>query len=129
MVRYLSPEWLAELGAFVAEDETLRRAARQAPITVAVRVTGAPGGDVAYQIRAQEGRVSIVPEAGSCDVQLTTDYPTARAIATGTINAQSAFVSGRLILAGELDRLVESQPFFVAFDDASAPLHERTEFD
>ena len=127
MARYLSPAWLDDLAAVLRADESLR--ATDTRLCITVHVTGAPWGDVAYQVDIGDGAVAVVEgEARSADVQLTADYATARAIASGSANAQSAFVAGTLRFTGALDRLVAGHDVFAAIDAASAPLRERTEF-
>ena len=43
-------------------------------------------------------------------------WETAVAVATGTLNAQEAFVSGHIRLHGDQQRLLDSQPLFGALD-------------
>ena len=130
MARYLSPAWIADLDALVAADPTLGRVALTTRLEVAVRVTGTPDGDVAYSLRAVAGVISVGSGGtDGADVELTTDYATARAIATNTMNAQVAFLSGRLRLEGDLDRLIACQPVFAALDAAVTALRDKTAFD
>jgi hypothetical protein len=128
MARYLSPEWLDDLASVMSADEVLL--AVRCRLCIVVRVLGAPWGDVAYEISAGNGTAAVTREtSGRADVELTTDYATARAIASGAANAQNAFVAGTLRLSGALDRLAAGHEIFAAIDAASAPLRERTEFD
>ena len=57
------------------------------------------------------------------------DRASAVAVATGTLNAQQAFITGRIRLTGDQQKLVASTPVFVALDsvfatDPAPPLPE-----
>lgn len=114
-MRFLSPEWLAQLGAATAT------ASPTATFSVRQRVTGAPGGEVVYVLRVAGGKVSFEPGAGTApvDVELTTDYPTAAAINQGSLSPASAFAAGRLRVAGAVSALVAHQE---SFDELGALL-------
>ena len=56
------------------------------------------------------------------------DYATAVGLATGVLNAQTAFVSGRLRVTGDMDLLMASQPVFAALDAVFGDVRRRTEF-
>jgi putative sterol carrier protein len=65
------------------------------------------GGEVAYAIRVDGGRVSVVPgRAPDADVTFTQDRATAEAIAQGTLSAQMAFMAGRLRVGGNLHEVL-----------------------
>jgi putative sterol carrier protein len=63
------------------------------------------------------------------DLRLTTDYPTAAAIAAGDLAAQRAFVEGRLRVGGDLSLLIAHQRALAAVEDALAGVRARTTFD
>ena len=76
-------------------------------LVVERRVEGSPLGDVTYVTRIDGGRVRYLTGAApDADLVLLSDYPTARALARGELNAQQAFAAGRLKLRGSLDTLV-----------------------
>src|SRR5258708_28649980 len=62
------------------------------------------------------------------DVRLTTDYPTAVAIALGKENAQIALARGRLRLGGDIETLVRRADTLAALDDATARLRAATTY-
>ena len=43
-------------------------------------------------------------------LSFTEDHETAVAVSTGAMNAQSAFMSGRLRVSGDMDKLMAAQP-------------------
>ena len=49
-------------------------------------------------------------------------------MATGTLNAQEAFIKGRILLTGSQQKLVDSQPVFGALDVVFRSVRERTEY-
>ena len=54
------------------------------------------------------------------------DWATAVAVATGELNAQEAFVTGRIRFIGDQQLLIDSQPVFAALDSVFATVRERT---
>jgi len=129
VARYLSPEWLAELARAIKNDG-LAVPTGAAPLVVAVHVADAPQGPVDYELEAANGRITLRTEIPHrADVTLSVDFATARSIATGMLNAQTAFLAGTARLTGELTRLIECQPIFNALETALATLRDHTEFD
>jgi putative sterol carrier protein len=55
-------------------------------------------------------------------------WETAVAVATGDMNAQDAFINGRILLTGNQQKLMSSQPVFRALDAVFAVVRERTEY-
>lgn len=99
-----------------ASDE-VRGAAGHADVVLAHVVVGAPGGDVCYLVRVDHGDVELV--RGSRDdahVVTTTDYPTAVAMATGDLNMQNAYMSGRMEVDGDAGRLLANQAVLAVID-------------
>ncbi len=56
-------------------------------------------------------------------------WDTAVAVATGTLNAQDAFVNGQIRLFGDQQRLLDSQPVFGALDAVFADVRSRTDYE
>ena len=52
----------------------------------------------------------------------------AAGVATGELNAQEAFIKGRILLTGSQQKLVDSQPVFAALDAVFTSVRERTEY-
>ena len=55
-------------------------------------------------------------------------WDTAVGVATGTLNAQEAFINGRILLHGDQQRLLASQPVFGALDAVFSAVRTRTEY-
>ena len=56
------------------------------------------------------------------------DWETAVAVATGTLNAQEAFIGGRIRLTGDQQKLLDSQPLFRALDGVFNAVRPRTDY-
>ena len=129
MIRYLSLEWLDALTAEVAASAELQRLACEHTIGVTQAVTGGPEGTVVYHLQVADGVASF--GAGSAfpeDVRMEQTWDTAVGVATGTLNAQEAFIKGRILLTGSQQKLMDAQPVFGALDAVFAAVRERTDY-
>jgi hypothetical protein len=129
MVRYLSLDWIDALTAEVAASTELAALADEHTIGVTQVVTDGPEGDVVYHLQVGDGSASF--GAGPADpehVRMQQSWDTAVAVATGTLNAQDAFIGGRIALAGDQQKLIASQPVFRALDAVFATVRDRTEY-
>jgi len=93
VIRYLSLEWLDALTAEVAASTELQTLAEQHTIGVTQVVTDGPEGSVSYHLQVGDG--AAVFGAGAAypeDVRMEQTWETATAVATGTLNAQEAFI-------------------------------------
>jgi SCP-2 sterol transfer family len=128
-VRYLSLEWIDELSRVVATDDELRQLARDHEIGVTQLVSAGPEGDVTYHLQVGGGEARFGPGAAEPEhVRMEQTWDTAVAVATGDLNAQSAFVNGHIRLYGDQQRLLDSQPVFSALDAVFDDVRERTEY-
>ncbi len=128
VIRYLSLEWLAALTAEVAASSTMQALATEHTIGVTQVVTDGPEGTVVYHLQVGEGMAAF--GAGSAfpeDVRMEQTWETAVGVATGKLNAQEAFIKGRILLTGSQQKLVQSQPVFVALDAVFTSVRTRTE--
>jgi hypothetical protein len=127
VARFLSPEWLDELGAVLdkawsagATDE-----ADAAPLLlgqVVTAVPGAPSGEVCYSmhIGAQAGRALTTGTAEGAGVTIVTAYDTARAIAAGEVSVAEAITSGEIKVRGDANLLLEMQNALAALGEEPA---------
>ncbi len=126
-MRYLSLQWITELSREVAESEQLARLAANHSIGVTQVVTDGPEGTVTYHLEVGDGAARFGPgPANSEDVRMEQDWDTAVAVATGELNAQEAFIGGRIRLTGNQQLLLESQSVFGALDAVFSAVRERT---
>jgi alkyl sulfatase BDS1-like metallo-beta-lactamase superfamily hydrolase len=114
VAEYLSAEWF----------QHIREAGRPAgpgqgapDIVLRQVVTGAPEGDVSYQIEIRAGQASLVAGAsGDAEMTFTSDYPTAVAIARGQLSTQAALLEGRIRVSGNPVALSAHQDAFGHLD-------------
>ncbi len=129
MIRYLSLDWITALSDEVAASDHLRDIAETHRIGVTQVVSNGPEGDVTYHLNVGNGEVSFgAGPADPEDVKMEQDWDTAVAVATGELNAQEAFIGGRIRLFGDQQKLLESQPVFGALDAVFATVRERTSY-
>jgi len=128
-VRYLSLEWIDALTKAVAANEAIAAVAGDHTIGITQTVTGGPEGDVTYHLQVANGRAAF--GAGAAypeDVRFEQDWETATAVATDKLNAQQAFITGRIRLYGDQEKLVASTPVFAALDGVFATVRTFTEY-
>lgn len=129
-VRYLSLAWIRELTREVGESEALRQLAGEHTIGVTQEVNDGPEGDVIYHLQVGEGRATF--GAGAADpehVKMQQNWATAVAVATGEMNAQEAFITGKILLFGDQQALMGAQPVFGALDSIFSTVRERTRYE
>jgi putative sterol carrier protein len=107
----------------------MRTVAESHRIGVTQVVSNGPEGDVTYHLSVGDGTASFgAGPADPEDVKMEQDWDTAVAVATGELNAQEAFIGGRIRLFGDQQKLLESQPVFGALDAVFATVRERTSY-
>jgi hypothetical protein len=129
VIRYLSLAWLEALTAEVAASAELQDLAAHHTIGVTQVITEGPEGTVVYHLQVGDGVARFA--AGSAfpeDVRMEQTWQTATGVATGALNAQEAFIKGRILLTGNQQKLVESQPVFAALDGVFSTVRDRTEY-
>ena len=130
MIRYLSLDWINALSDEVAASEQLRALAEHHQINVTQVVTNGPEGDVMYHLEVNDGVASFGAGAAEPeDVRMQQEWSTAVAVATGALNAQEAFIGGQILLFGDQQKLLESQPVFGALDAVFASVRDRTTYE
>jgi SCP-2 sterol transfer family len=130
MIRYLSLDWINALSVEVAASDQLRALAEHHQINVTQVVTNGPEGDVMYHLEVKDGVASFGAGAAEPeDVRMQQEWSTAVAVATGELNAQEAFIGGQILLFGDQQKLLESQPVFGALDAVFASVRERTTYE
>lgn len=128
-VRYLSLEWIDALTQAVASNEAIAAIASEHTVGITQTVTGGPEGDVTYHLQIVDGHASFGPGAAFPeDVRFEQDWETATAVATDKLNAQQAFITGRIRLYGDQEKLVASTPVFAALDAVFSTVRQFTEY-
>lgn len=129
LVRYLSPEWIDAVQAELAATGALDAVAGEHEVGITQVVTETPNGTVVYHLQVGGGAASF--GSGPADpehVRFAQDWETATSVATGHLSAQDAFINGRILLTGDQQKLMDSQPVFGALDQVFNTVRARTDY-
>lgn len=128
-VRYLSLDWIEALSAAVARSQDMADLAKERSVGITQTVLGGPEGDVTYHLQIVDGTASFGPgPAHPEDVKFEQDWETAVAVATHTLNAQQAFITGRIRLTGDSQKLIDSTPVFAGLDAIFSTVRDFTDY-
>lgn len=128
-LRYLSLDWINALSAAVASSDHMREVAQQHSLGVTQVVSDGPEGDVTYHLVVGDGSATFgAGPADPEDIKMHQNWQTAVDVATGELNAQEAFINGHILLFGDQQKLLESQPVFGALDAVFATVRDRTTY-
>lgn len=129
-MRYLSLEWIEALSREVASSDAVAALAVDHSLGFTQVVSNGPEGDVVYHLQVGEGRASFGPGAAwPEDVRFEQDWETAVAVATDRLNAQQAFMTGRIRLHGDQQKLAAGTPVFAALDAVFKKVRELTVYE
>jgi hypothetical protein len=129
-IRYLSLAWIRELTREVAASDAMRELADDHRIGVTQVVVGGPEGDVTYHLQVGDGEARFgAGPADPEDVKMQQDWATAVAVATGALNAQEAFITGKILLFGDRQKLMDAQPVFGTLDSVFSAVRDRTRYE
>jgi putative sterol carrier protein len=108
MAKYLSQEWLDE-GRKLSQEFPERPGATA---RMQFAVTGGPGGDVKYYQVLDNGKIleSTLGEDGNADFTMTSSYDDSVKIQKGELDANAAFMQGRMKVTGNMGKLMSLMP-------------------
>jgi predicted lipid carrier protein YhbT len=108
MAKWLTQEWLDE-GKVLAESQPDRPGATARMQYV---VTGGPDGDIKYYWVLENGKLleSQLGELEDAEVTLTQSYEDALRIQKGELDANAAFMQGRVRVTGNMAKLMSLLP-------------------
>jgi SCP-2 sterol transfer family len=130
VIRYLSLEWIEALTAEVAGHTALQQLASSTDIGVTQVVTDGPEGNVVYHLQVGDGSAAFGPGAAYPeDVRFEQTWETAVAVATHKLNAQEAFINGRILLNGDQQKLMSNGAIFEALDSVFSVVRARTTYE
>lgn len=108
-IPFLSDAWLAEVELRLNASEAFRAKAAGTDATIQ-QVVPTPDGEQRYWIRIASGTVEVGRgDAAAPDVTITQDLVTAVALAKRELNPVTAFMTGRLKVAGDMGLLMKLQ--------------------
>jgi predicted lipid carrier protein YhbT len=128
MAKYLTQEWL-DLGRELSADQPERPGASAKMQYI---VTGGPDGDVKYYWVLENGRLleSSLGEIDDADFTLTSTYDDSVAIAKGELDANAAFMQGKMKVTGNMGKLMQLMPLTMSpeYQALQTKVRELTEF-
>jgi hypothetical protein len=126
---FLSPEWIEALDA-AARAAVLPGEAAVVSLEIEQVVRDAPGGEVRYHFRLEDGRARVqAGPAPSPDLRLIADYDAAVRIQRGELNAQEALATGRLKVQGQFGPLVRANDALGSLEDVFAGVRAATTYE
>ena len=110
MSKFLSEEWASEVTAALNAHEGFSNAIGTADLTIQFNTADAPDGDIDYYLQSTGGTTALgVGSTEGADVTVKQSYETAAAISKGELNTQTAFMTGKLKVSGNLAKLMMHQ--------------------
>ncbi len=109
-VQFLSQEWAAAVTEALNAHAGFKSAIGTAELGIQFNTADAPAGDISYFLKASGGRADLaVGVLDNPDVTVGQIYATASAISQGELNTQTAFMTGKLKVSGNLAKLMMHQ--------------------
>ncbi len=110
-VKFLSEEWVSAVNDAINAHDGFKSAASGKDLAFQFKVTDAPEGCVdAYYLKIDGGdSTTATGEVDGSDVVISSDYATSEAISKGDLNTQTAFMTGKLKITGNLAKLMMHQ--------------------
>ena len=123
-VKFLSEEWANEVTSRLNASDEFKSAASGQQVKLQQVVTNAPdGGEHKYYFTLENGAAQVgIGDLADAEATLTQDYDTAVAITKQELNAQNAFMQGKLKISGNMMKLMQLQGVFNALPKAVGDL-------
>lgn len=123
MPQYLSQEWLDETRG-LAESQPQRPGASAQMQYV---VSGGPSGDIRYYWILQDGKLleSSLGDAPDADLTLTLTYEDSVKVQRGELDANAAFMQGRMKVAGNMAKFMQLLPLTSSVEHKALQEHVR----
>ena len=119
-VKFLSEDWAQEMTNALNASDEFQNAASSQQTKLQQVVTDTPdGGEGKYYFTLDSGKAQVgVGEISDADATITQNYETAIAINKSELNAQQAFMQGKLKISGNMMKLMQLQGVFNAMPKA-----------
>lgn len=110
MSKFLTEEWASDVTAALNGHEGFRNAIGTADLAIQFNVSDSPEGEVDYYLHAGGGSATMgLGTLEGADVTVKQTYDTATAVSKGELNTQTAFMTGKLKVSGNLAKLMMHQ--------------------
>jgi putative sterol carrier protein len=108
--KFLTEEWARDVTKALNSHEGFKNAIGAAELGIQFTVEEAPDGEVDYYLRSSGGSTNLaIGTLDDPDVTVKQSYDTAVAISKGELNTQTAFMTGKLKVSGNLAKLMMHQ--------------------
>ncbi len=122
-VTFLTEEWASAITEALNSSEDFKKAAGGQSAKVQQVVTDAPSGEVKYYLEVADGSGTVaLGELDGAEATITQNYETGKAIAQRELNAQNAFMQGKLKIAGNMMKIMQLQGVITAIDKATTDI-------
>ena len=110
MSKFLSEEWAMAVTDALKQHEGFQNAIGTNDLAIQFQTEDGPDGAVNYYLAAGGGTSAMaLGELDSPDVTVKMSYDTAAAVSKGELNVQTAFMTGKLKVSGNLAKLMMHQ--------------------
>ncbi|MDQ3956072.1 MAG: SCP2 sterol-binding domain-containing protein [Actinomycetota bacterium] len=118
-VKFLTEEWAQEMTSALNASDEFKSAASGQQTKLQQVVSDAPEGESKYYFTLDNGSAEVgLGEVADADATITQNYETAVAINKTELNAQQAFMQGKLKISGNMMKLMQLQGVFNAMPKA-----------
>ena len=123
MSKFLTEEWARDVTAALNSHEGFKNAIGAADLAIQFETEDGPDGNVNYFLKSSGGTSNMaIGDLDDADVTVKQSYDTATAIARGDLNTQTAFMTGKLKVSGNLAKLMMHQSAIQQWGAAVAEL-------
>ncbi len=110
MSKFLTEEWAQDVTKALNNHEGFKNAIGAADLSAQFVTQDGPEGEVNFYLKAAGGTVNqAIGTIEDPDVTVTMPYDTATAVSKGELNVQTAFMTGKIKVAGNLAKLMMHQ--------------------
>lgn len=110
MSKFLSADWAEAVTTALNQHDGFKNAIGTSDLGIQFVTEDGPDGEVSYFLASSGGNTSMgLGDLENPDVTVRQSYDTATAISKGEMNTQTAFMTGKLKVAGNLAKLMMHQ--------------------
>lgn len=118
-VKFLTEEWAKTMTEALNSSDEFKSAASGQETKLQQVITDAPEGEAKYYFVLADGNAEVsLGELSDADATITQNYETGVAIQKQELNAQQAFMQGKLKISGNMMKLMQLQGVFNAMPKA-----------
>ena len=118
--KFLSEDWAVAVTEALNAHPGFKSAIANADLSLQFDVSDAPDGALSYYMKAAGGSAQFsIGQVEGADVTVGQTYATAAAISKGELNTQTAFMTGKLKVSGNLAKLMMHQAAIAQWQSAT----------